>query len=122
MKQKKRLFVPLSTNPYNWFLSGSKEWELRKAARNFTSKQVYRGRVVELRRGYNTSDKIYGVIDQVIECKTLQEVFDKIDFKKIIPVARDKFEAINISYEILNPTDDNSFIVFKVRKKLGGGF
>lgn len=33
-----RLFLPLNSDPYDWFISGNKTWELRKRKGNYTEK------------------------------------------------------------------------------------
>lgn len=109
-----RLFVPLASEPFNWFLSGQKKWELRKADRQYTKKYVYKGRMVELRKGYNTDEKLFGQVDNVVESVSLEGIFEKASFKEIIPIAKNKSEAISISLEILKPSKLHSFIAFKI--------
>lgn len=48
-----RLFVPLNKEPFEDFKSKGKTYELRSYGRNFTEKFVYKGRDVELRKGYS---------------------------------------------------------------------
>jgi ASC-1-like (ASCH) protein len=113
-KSKDRVFIPLSQEPYYWFLSGKKKWELRKTGRQFTAKNIQDGRVVELRRGYNTKDSIWGKIEKVLEFNTLEEVFEAVCFKEVIPVATCMKQAISIAKSILNPSNDSTFIIFKI--------
>ena len=47
-----RVFIPLSTAPYNWFESGIKMWELRRYGRQYTERNIEKNKIVELRCGY----------------------------------------------------------------------
>lgn len=109
-----RLFVPLASEPFSWFLSGQKKWELRKADRQYTRKHVHKNRMVELRKGYNTDEKLFGQVDDVVESASLEGIFKKVSFKEIIPIAKNISEAITISLEILKPSTLHSFIAFKI--------
>ena len=116
-----RLFVPLSSEPFDWFVSGEKTWELRRHGRQFTRDHVYRGRYVELRRGYNSNDSLVGTINSVVESSSLREIFEavgKIEFEKgyraIIPNARSLEEACAKAEEILKPKPGEKFIAFNV--------
>ena len=108
-----RLFVPLAKEPFSWFLSGQKKWELRKVGQ-YSHKNVYTGRMVEIRKGYNTDDKLFGKIDDVRESASLEGIFEKVKFKEIIPISKSKNEAIAIAQDILKPSKTNSFIAFKI--------
>ncbi len=112
----KRLFVPLSKEPFYWFMSGKKKWELRKNERQYTNKHVYKGRSVEFRMGYSSDEKYMANIKEVLECNSLEEVFDKVNFKRIIPTAKNKNDAILTAKKILNPSEENNFIVFRVEQ------
>lgn len=102
-----RLFVPLSDQPFRWFASGKKRWELRRLGRQYTRKHLVPGRRVELRRGY--SDKataLWGTIEGVISSRNLTEFFDTVDFHLVIPDANSREEAIMRANAILG-TQEN---------------
>ena len=81
----KRLFIPLCTDPFNWFESGEKEWELRKKSKQFNPDSIEIGSYVELRRGYVAKNGVsWG---RVIDCKTfssLKDVFASIPYQRIV--------------------------------------
>ena len=87
-----RLFVPLSSEPFNDFKFHNKLYELRSYGRNFTEEYACNGRKVELRRGYS-GESLFGVIGEVV-IGTIEEVFSKLDFKKIEPRLNSIEEAI----------------------------
>ena len=104
----RRLFLPLSSGPYEWFASGRKNWELRRYGRQYTKTHIVPGRIVELRHGYGKSrDSLWGTIAGVQEAFGLDEFFSKVPFHDVIPVAADRAEAIRIADEILNLREDS---------------
>jgi ASC-1-like (ASCH) protein len=107
--------VPLSTEPFEWFKSGQKQWELRKYGRQFTEKHVFTGRFVELRKGYSTDQALWGTIDEVFTFDDLNSVFSRIDYRKIIPTVGSKEDAIKRTKDLLDiSTTDSKYISFKV--------
>lgn len=96
-----RLFVPLADRPFSWFRSGEKKWELRRLGRQYTLKHVRIGRLVELRRGYKGPDALWGEILNVIEASNIENFFNEVDFKDVIPVADSREHAIQIATDIL---------------------
>lgn len=111
---QKRLFVPLSTQPFVWFLSGSKKWELRKYGRQYTEANLTLGRKVELRRGYlNSFESIWGEISDVVSGRSISEIFEKVEFGEVIPVAKSISEAIESAIDILGD-DGSRYIAFKI--------
>lgn len=108
-----RLFVPLATEPYSWFISGHKCWELRKQRGQYSGKHVYPLRYVELRKGYTDAfTSLYGRIAEVIEKKSIQEVLEKIPYKEIIPIAESKDRAIQMAENITGNV--NGYIAFRI--------
>src|SRR5258708_2524794 len=71
-----RLFVPLADQPFAWFRSGHKKWELRRFGRQYTLKHVRVGRRVELRRGYRGPDVLWGEILDVVEANGVDDFFN----------------------------------------------
>jgi len=59
---KNPLFLPLKTEFFNAFKDGTKTHEYRRHGRQFTKKNWFPGRRVNLRRGYSTNDNLYGTV------------------------------------------------------------
>ena len=86
---KGRLFVPLSSEPYSWFLSGEKRWELRRYGRQYTVAHVREGRQVELRLGYRSQQQsLWGHIVRTVEANSLDSFFKEVPFRLVIPIAK----------------------------------
>lgn len=112
-----RLFVPLATEPFRWFCSGRKKWELRKKGRQYTPKHVRPGRDVELRRGYTDRDTaLWGEIIDVIEADSVEAFFLSVPWHTVLPECNSLGEAILNAYRILNIADGKATPVlgFKV--------
>ncbi len=97
--------MALSSGPFNWFQSGQKKWELRKFGRQYTPDHVRVGRPVELRRGYNTPDALWGEVGEVVIADNVADFFDQVHFSEVIPVARSKAEALEMANKILGSTE-----------------
>lgn len=89
---EKRLFVPLSTRAFNWFKMG-KQWEVRILKGQYNPRNIFPGRIVELRRGYNTTDSLWGQIVDVKIFENSDELLRTLDFQLIIPQAKNSTEA-----------------------------
>ena len=111
-----RLFVPLSSNPYDWFESGKKEWELRRYGRQYNELHVRVGRLVELSKGYSSKNRLWGLITDIIQGKNLEEIFAQVHYTKILPEAISKENAIEIATTILriSPEKNQDLIAFKI--------
>lgn len=107
-----RLFVPLKKDPFEWFQSGKKKWELRGISNNFNPKTVIAGRCVELRKGYNGP----GICGKIIEIKILDELKEiprQINYKEIIPKAKSEKEFFDMCTKYVSKY--NHLIVFKIK-------
>lgn len=109
----RRLFVPLSTEPYRWFEDGSKSWELRRERGAFSEKHLVKGRLVELRRGYSTRDSLYGSIGSVIGGNDIRSVLEAAGFSRVIPHAASLDDAEAAAMSILGP-EPGPFVAFEV--------
>jgi ASC-1-like (ASCH) protein len=109
-----RLFVPLADQPFAWFRSGKKKWELRRLGRQYTPKHVRVGRRVELRRGYKGPDVLWGEILEVILANGLEDFLSKVCFKKVVPVAESREDAVEIATKILNVEPKTPLLGFSV--------
>ena len=110
-----RLFVPLNTTAFDWFKHYDKTYELRFYGRQYTEKHVFRGRRVELRKGY-VGESIWGEIGDVI-VGTLEDILDNVSYHKIIPIANNRDDAIKKINEILGIKE--KYIAFEVKFKKG---
>lgn len=110
-----RLFAPLNTKPFRQFESGDKKWELRGVNDRFNRDTVYKGRAVELRRGYNTGDSIWGWITDVRTFKSLETLVEALDYKEISPDVDSEEEFIKrIEEEVFEDQDYDEYIAFEV--------
>ena len=114
-----RLFVPLATAPFSWFESGLKTWELRRYGRQYTKKHVVLGRRVELRKGYS-GDSLWGEIDAINQAETIEEIFKKVPYSFVVPIARDLSDAVRICTDILG-CDEGGFIAFHIERNTSVG-
>ena len=106
---KDRLFVPLSSEPFRWFESGKKRWELRRYGRQYTERNIIPGRVVELRRGYQAgAGSLWGMIVEVVQAPSLDAFFDIVPYSDVIPPSQSREEAQRTAAEILNVAQTDS--------------
>jgi|SRR5208337_1582498 len=116
LPSEKRLFVALARDPFVWFESGRKFWELRRYGRQYTEKHVKTGRAVELRNGYARPDRaLYGVISQVVQATCLREFFENIPYSEVIPTAISREDAILTAARILAIPPDTEVAVLGFR-------
>jgi hypothetical protein len=109
MTHENRMFVPLATKPYQWFQGGKKRWELRKYGRQYTKNNVRPGRRVELRRGYADANRaLWGTIVNVEFAQDVEQFFDRVSFKEVIPNAGSREEAITAATALLRMCEDSS--------------
>jgi ASC-1-like (ASCH) protein len=111
-----RLFVALSEEPFEWFRSGHKKWELRKLGRQFTTKHVRIGRRVELRKGYRGPASLWGEIVRVIEAPSIDQFFEQVPFEEVIPAARSRENAVEIASAILNVSPHTPVLGFSISR------
>ena len=109
--------MPLATDPFLWFCSGRKKWELRKRGRQYTTDHVRPGRDVELRRGYTDGETaLWGEIIDVLEADSIEAFFRTVSWASVLPESGSLSEAIGDARRILNIPDGESVPVlgFKV--------
>lgn len=111
--QGKRLFVALASDPFRWFASGEKLWELRRFGRQFNDARIQVGREVELRKGYSTKESIWGEVNSVVVAENIAEFFKKVPFSEVIPVAESLSNAVEIAQQIIGH-HDQKVIGFRV--------
>jgi hypothetical protein len=112
----KRLFVPLATSPFEWFSTGKKGWELRKLKGQYNDKNVFEGKITELRKGYRKGSSLWGVIKKVVKGTSLSDIFRQIPFQEIMPLANNEEEAKKDAAMILGISieEDIELMAFKV--------
>lgn len=111
-----RLFVPLASQPFEWFVSGEKHWELRRYGRQWTDKHVYHGRKVELRKGYS-GESLWGTIEDTVAATGLNAMFAKVPFYRIAPGCQSASDAVDVCKSILHLADGDAprLLAFKVK-------
>lgn len=115
LSNQKRLFVPLAKEAYEWFLNNDKQWEIRKLnSGQYNTKNLVECRRVELRLGYRPGNSIWGVIDAVKMYNNADELVNAINFKLLIPTAKNKNEAIERINDFIG--EESQIITFKVIK------
>lgn len=103
----RRLFVPLSRDPYSWFSSGQKQWEIRRQRGAFSEGQITVGRRVELRLGYrDASSSLWGEIAEHVHADSLVDVFKRVPYQRAIPVAQEMNSALAMASQILRLAPD----------------
>lgn len=111
LDREDRLFVPLASEHYWAFESGEKTWELRGKNNQFNRETVETGKTVELRRGYSTDDSLWGIITDVREFDSVDEIVADFPFQKIRPDASEAEFRDSVA-DLLGQYD--SFIAFEV--------
>lgn len=107
-----RLFVPLMTEHYRNFESGTKTIELRGINPQFNEETVVVGRPVELRRGYSTDDSLWGEIAKVWTFEALADIPKRLDHTAIHPSVT-QAEFLDSAAQLLG--DYERYIAFQCR-------
>lgn len=116
-----RLFVPLAAEPFGWFESGKKQWELRRLGRQYTLDHVRTGRPVELRRGYSDPAKaLWGHVVDVRSAPSIAAFFDEVPWREVLPESGDRAEAIAAARRILGVDEGDAVPVLGFRIALDG--
>jgi len=112
----RRLFVPLSSLPFQWFVSGTKRWEVRRR-RGVFANGVTPGRRVELRRGYSdVRSSLWGTVTEVVESAGLRELLETVPYHELGAAEMDGPAAEARISEILSVNADESvdLIAFRI--------
>ena len=96
----RRLFVPLSAEPFEWFASRNKQWEVRRNKGAFRADHLIEGRRVELRRGY-TGASLWGTLTDAILASNAADLFMEISYKVTVPTAPSQSDAIAFVEKLL---------------------
>jgi hypothetical protein len=93
-----RLFVPMCSSQFHRFVLQTKTWELRLRRRQWTSKLVRSGRVVELRCGYGRNNTaLWGRIGLVVEASSIPELYETVPYHLAVPQASTMAEALQLT-------------------------
>lgn len=117
-QEDRRLFVPLAKEPFRWFQSGAKLWEVRRSRGAYSANNVRVGRRVELRRGYRASSpSLWATVTEVEVAPTLRIMMRRIPFNEAIPEALNCSTAVEEAASILrvSPDEEVGIIAFRVR-------
>jgi len=115
--QHRRLFVPLAREPYGWFLSGAKRWEVRRQQGTFALRNVTIGRRVELRRGYRDfTSSIWGTVTDVVTDTSLTELLHHLPLSEVVPNTTDYLAALRTVAGILriDPSGNVGVVAFRI--------
>lgn len=107
----RRLFVPLSGEPFQWFSSGKKEWEVRRNKGAFRADRLTRGRRVELRMGY-TGESLWGTLAETVIATNTAQLFDRISYKAAVPTATSPLAASTFVENLLSK--DSELVAFRI--------
>jgi hypothetical protein len=69
---------------------------------------------VELRRGYRGPDALWGEIVRVIQADGVEDFFNRVYFKEVVPIADSREAAVKIATEILNVEPQTPLLGFAV--------
>ncbi|MFH1173946.1 MAG: hypothetical protein V1725_02330 [archaeon] len=106
-----RLFVPLMTAWFEAFTSGRKTYELRGYGRQYTEKNVYPGKEVELRKGYSGAS-LHGTIGEVV-IGSLDDILEQVPYRAIMPDARTRSEVKENAQALL--ANNEKYIAFEIK-------
>lgn len=95
--QSTRLFLPLNSQAFEWY-DLKKNVEVRKYKGRFKNILKFNYKVAELRRGYSGESK-FASISKILVFESASALFDKIDFKRVVPVATSRHDAEKIVFE-----------------------
>lgn len=87
----KRLFLPLTTQAFEWYAL-KKDIEVRKFRGRFKNALSRNYELAELRKGYSGESR-FAVVSQMLVFDNSKNLFDHIDYLRVIPTARSKHEA-----------------------------
>ena len=109
-----RLWLPLAEAHFFAFADGIKHYELRFAKGSYAESRVYRGRKVELSKGYGKTQRMWGTVGKVI-VGSLEEVLARIPFDLILPKAKSLDDATSSIRQVLIPKEQTpKYIAFEV--------
>lgn len=119
MSERRRLFVPLARDPYNWFASGLKQWEVRRERGAFTRNHVSTGRRAELRKGYaDRASSLWGTVLEVLTAASLDRLVERIPPRLVVPTAEHDDAAIAEMSTILGVNQNDQVSIIGLRIEL----
>lgn len=112
----KPLFVPLNSEHYDNFLSGSKTFEMRQGPQRWNDKTVYTGRQVLISKGYGKKNRMIGNIGKVYRTATPAALLFRIEngdslWSRIFPNEDCPSSAYNLARKIYQK--NGNFIAFE---------
>lgn len=97
ISQSTRLFLPLTSQAFEWY-SLDKNVEVRKFRGRFKTVMKRDYKFAELRKGYSGESK-FASIKEIILFENSRTLFDKVDYKRVIPIATSRQDAEKIVHE-----------------------
>lgn len=95
--QSTRLFLPLTSQAFEWY-NLNKNVEVRKFKGRFKNILERKYQFVELRKGYSGAS-IFAPITEIVVFENCDALFDKIAYKRVVPVATSRMEAEKLVYD-----------------------
>jgi hypothetical protein len=105
-----RVFVPLTKESFEDFRRG-KTYEVRRAERQWSEKNLRAGRRVTVSCGYSGA-RIEGTIGRVIT-GSLRDILRRIPIRKIEPRAENRHQAFRMNFETLGAAP--RYIAFEIK-------
>lgn len=118
LKQQTRdsvLIFSLNDAPYFWFTNCGKEFEIKEYNNRWNNKKIHTGRKIKGVHRHCGNKFFTGEIGEVVT-GTLDEIFNKVDFKKIIPIANFREDAIKIINDFIPVKRGKKYIAFEIIK------
>ncbi len=107
----KDLFLPVTSEVYEWYENGGKQWEIRTYGR-FNERTVFKGRVVWVSKGYS-GDRFLALVCKKPVVGSLDYILDNVPYEEIIPTAKSREDAVN---KIKSMIKGDNFVAFNVRE------
>lgn len=104
------VFVPLTAENFESFAWG-KQFELRRAERQWNKGQLRPGRTVVLARGYGWP-RFHGRIGKRIVFGSLDKIFRTLPYKEIELEAKTRAEAVRINRKLLGRAEE--YVAFEM--------
>ena len=108
--EERPVFVPLTADVFESFAWG-KQFELRRAERQWNKNQLRPGRTVVLARGYGWP-RFYGKIGKRIVFGSLLKIFRLLPYKEIELEAKNRAEAVKLNRKLLGRAE--KYVAFEV--------
>ncbi len=97
IEKSARLFLPLTSQAFEWY-NLNKNVEVRKFKGRFVSIPSRDYQFAELRKGYSGESR-FASITNIEVFENSSDLFDKVSFKRVVPVAITRHDAEKLIHE-----------------------